>query len=48
MTLFAIYTSPSAAPGLRRHALARRGWRHRRDRMATAPDLATLSWLEAT
>jgi hypothetical protein len=31
-----------AAPGLRRHALASRGWRHRADRFAADADLATL------
>ena len=36
-----------AAPSLRRHALAWRGWSHRRDVIAAAPDLATLSWLES-
>ncbi|MDB5530807.1 MAG: hypothetical protein JWR51_3910 [Devosia sp.] len=35
------------APSLRRHALHRRGWTHHGDRVAAAPDLATLSWLES-
>ena len=36
-----------AAPSLRRRALAHRGWSHRGDRVAAAPDLAALSWLES-
>jgi len=31
-----------AAPGLRRHALQWRGWRHRGDRVALSADLAQL------
>jgi hypothetical protein len=31
-----------AAPGLRRHALAWRGWTHRGTRVALSPDLAQL------
>ena len=44
--LFALWIG-FAAPGLRRHALHRRGWTHHGDRVAAAPDLATLSWLES-
>ena len=44
--LFALWTG-FAAPSLRRHALASRGWSHRRDVIAAAPDLAALSWLES-
>ncbi|MDB5586871.1 MAG: hypothetical protein JWP26_1841 [Devosia sp.] len=44
--LFALWIG-FAAPGLRRQALSHRGWSHRGDRVATAPDLATLSWLES-
>jgi hypothetical protein len=36
-----------AAPSLRRTSLRLRGWRYRRVVVATAPDLAALSWLEA-
>jgi hypothetical protein len=34
-----------AAPGLRRRALLRRGWRHRGDRVAPSADLARLEAL---
>ena len=34
-----------AAPGLRRHALQWRGWRHRGDRVAQSADLAQLEAL---
>lgn len=44
--LFALWIG-FAAPSLRRDALASRGWSHRRDLIAAAPDLATLSWLES-
>ena len=44
--LFALWIG-FAAPGLRRHALSHRGWTHHGDRVAAAPDLATLSWLES-
>jgi len=44
--LFALWIG-LAAPSLRRHALSHRGWSHRRDLIAAAPDLATLSWLES-
>ena len=37
-----------AAASIRRHALAWRGWRHRRDIVAAAPDLARLNWLETS
>lgn len=36
-----------AAPGLRRHNLASRGWRHRGDRVAGDADLARLGALES-
>ncbi|WP_284394089.1 DUF2628 domain-containing protein [Devosia yakushimensis] len=36
-----------AAPGLRRHNLAARGWRHRGDRVAGDADLARLGALES-
>lgn len=35
-----------AAPGLRRHALTWRGWTHRGERVAAAPDLAILGALQ--
>ena len=44
--LFALWIG-FTAPSLRRHALHQRGWNHRGDRVAAAPDLATLSWLES-
>ena len=44
--LFALWIG-FAAPGLRRHALVHRGWSHHGDRVAAAPDLAALSWLES-
>ena len=44
--LFALWIG-IAAPSLRREALHRRGWSHRGDLVAAAPDLATLSWLES-
>ncbi len=44
--LFALWIGFAAA-SIRRHALAARGWSHRRDLIAAAPDLATLSWLES-
>ena len=44
--LFALWIG-FAAPSLRRHALASRGWNHRRDVTAAAADLAALSWLES-
>ncbi|MGV8954980.1 MAG: DUF2628 domain-containing protein [Cypionkella sp.] len=44
--LFALWIG-FAAPSLRRHGLHLRGWSHRRDVIAAAPDLATLSWLES-
>ena len=44
--LFALWIG-FTAPSLRRHALHQRGWSHRGDRVAAAPDLATLSWLES-
>lgn len=34
-----------AAPGLRRHALQSRGWRHRHDRVAVSADMARLDAL---
>ncbi|KFC68673.1 hypothetical protein FF80_01626 [Devosia sp. LC5] len=36
-----------SAPGLRRHSLAWRGWRHRGDRVAGDADLARLGALES-
>lgn len=36
-----------AAPGLRRHNLALRGWRHRGDRVAGDADMARLGALES-
>jgi hypothetical protein len=44
--LFALWIG-FAAPSLRRQALHRGGWHHRGDRVAAAPDLATLSFLES-
>ena len=44
--LFALWIG-FAAPSLRRHALVHRGWSHHGDRVAAAPDLAALSWLES-
>lgn len=35
-----------AAPGLRRHGLAWRGWRHRGDRVAASADLAQLEAMQ--
>jgi len=35
-----------AAPSIRRHAFAWRGWRHRRDLVAADSDLARLTWME--
>ena len=44
--LFALWIG-FAATGLRRNALARRGWSHRRDVTAAAADLAAVSFLES-
>jgi membrane protein implicated in regulation of membrane protease activity len=43
--IFALWIGFAAA-SIRRHALAWRGWRHRRDVVAADPDLARLNWLE--
>ena len=43
--LFAFWIGCSAA-SLRRNAMRARGWHHRRDLVAAAPDLAAVTWLE--
>ena len=47
MVLFAIWIGFAAA-SIRRHGLVWRGWRHRRDIVASAADLARLNWLETS